>query len=89
MAQAKTRSLANVAYDADQYVKSGYKCSIGMVALRRCRRSRGPPPRRPGRSNMDVRQTEHPLVLLYLVRAARQLRHTARPLRTASAVVGQ
>jgi hypothetical protein len=28
---------------------------------------------------MDLRQTEHPLFLLYLVRAALQLRHTAAP----------
>jgi hypothetical protein len=33
--------------------------------------------------------TEHPLVLLYLVQAARQLCRAARPLRTASAVAGQ
>jgi hypothetical protein len=38
---------------------------------------------------MNLRQTEHPLVLLYLVRAARKLRPAARPVRTASAVVGQ
>jgi|HubBroStandDraft_3_1064219.scaffolds.fasta_scaffold06297_2 hypothetical protein len=33
--------------------------------------------------------TEHPLALLYLVQAARQLRPAARPLRTASAVAAQ
>src|ERR1700730_4814988 len=33
--------------------------------------------------------TEHPLALLYLGQAARQLRPAVRPLRTASAVAGQ
>src|SRR5271166_1530835 len=34
-----------------------YECILGMVTLRAAAGSRGPPPRRPGRSNMDLRQT--------------------------------